>query len=66
MAKKCRCPKKTCAKRKGSSRFSPACKTEFRNCMRNEVREGGKTMKQIGSICMPRLHQCARTRGKRR
>lgn len=65
MAKRCRCPKKTCAKRKGTRRFSDACRKEFRICMRGKLKETG-SMKSAGTTCMPRLHQCARTRGRLR
>ena len=65
MAKKCHCPKRTCRKRRGSPRFSSACKSEFKTCMHEELKDSG-SMRSAGKTCMPRLHQCARTRGRLR
>lgn len=65
MAKKCHCPRRTCAKRKGSRRFSDACKREFKTCQREELKSSG-SLRTAGKVCMKRLQQCARSRGKRR
>jgi hypothetical protein len=56
------------AKRRGSSRFSPVCKNEFKTCIRNEMQDprtarSASPMRVIGKTCMPILHQCQARRG---
>lgn len=50
-------------KRRGSRRFSDACKREFRICQRNTLKETG-SMREAGKKCMKQINQCARTRGR--
>jgi hypothetical protein len=57
MAKKCRCPRRTCHKRRGSPRFAAACKSQFRACMREVLKDTG-SMRAAGKKCMPELHRC--------
>jgi len=66
MAKRrCRCPRKTCAKRKGSPRFTAACKSKFRDCQRTVLKATG-SMRAAGKKCMPELHRCAGSRSQKR
>jgi len=79
MARKTRhcrpCPKighrRRCAHRnpktgkcKGSPRFTDACKTRFRKCMKSELQQTG-SMKSAGKVCMTDLQRCAGSRTQR-
>jgi hypothetical protein len=55
----------TCRKRRGSPRFSTACKQKFRECLRGELKETG-SMRSAGRACMTVLHQCQAGRGHTR
>lgn len=65
MAKKCRCPRRTCSKRRGSPRFTAPCKAKFRGCMREVLKDTG-SMRAAGKKCMPELHRCNSGRSQRR
>lgn len=68
MAKKCRCPRRTCHKRRGSPRFGAKngpCRTKFRECMHGELKSTG-SMRSAGKTCMTILQQCAASRGHTR
>lgn len=54
-----------CRKRHGSPRFSAPCKTQFRQCLRGELKETG-SMRSAGKTCMTALHQCQTGRGHAR
>ena len=64
MPKKCRCPRKTCSKRRGSPRFTAACKAQFRSCMHTTLKDTG-SMRSAGKKCMPELHRCNKGRSSR-
>jgi hypothetical protein len=65
MAKKCHCPRRTCHKRRGSPRFTAACKSSFRGCMREVLKDTG-SMRAAGKKCMPELHRCNKGRSASR
>jgi len=65
MAKKCRCPRRTYHKRRGSPRFSDECIRELKTCQKEELQATG-SLRSAGKTCMKRLQQCARTRGAMR
>lgn len=66
MAKKCRpCPRKSCHKRRGSPRFTAACKSQFRTCMHTTLKATG-SMRAAGKKCMPELHRCNNRPGQKR
>lgn len=55
------CKTRTCHKRKGSPRFTAACKSVFRSCMKDTLKESG-SLRVAGKTCMPKLHKCAGSR----
>jgi hypothetical protein len=60
MATRKRCkPCKSCTrhKRKGSPRFTKACKLKFRACQKETLKETG-SMRAAGQTCIPALHEC--------
>jgi hypothetical protein len=59
------CPRKTCAKRRGSPRFTAVCKSKFRACQ-HEVLKATGSMRAAGKKCMPELHRCSGSRSQSR
>lgn len=59
-------PCKPCARRKrrGSPRFTATCKTRFRGCMRETLKETG-SMRAAGKKCMTELQRCSGSRSQR-
>jgi hypothetical protein len=55
------CKARTCHKRKGSPRFTAACKSKFKTCQRETLKATG-SMRAAGKKCMPELHRCAGSR----
>jgi hypothetical protein len=54
---------RTRRKRRGSPRFSKACRAEFKSCMRGELKSTG-SLKTAGRTCMTVLQQCRAKRGR--
>jgi len=68
MAKRIRhckpCKTRKCSKRKGSPRFTTACKSVFKACMKDTLKETG-SLRVAGKTCMPKLHRCAGSRSQK-